>query len=270
MMASVKETAPARPRRISNKLWIVLGVLAWLVFVISQTPAVWAAWFMTRGSDQLALSGVTGSFWNGRASLASIKVEQKDYSLGELRWELHPFSLLLLKPCATVHTRQDRQQIDGKVCSSLGGNIELHNADISAPAALFQGALPLPIDGHLSARINELRMGDQQVQRLNGNLTWTGARIHNGNNWMNLGSFAAELAHAPEGVSANIFNIDGPVQLQLQTLLALAGGGSVKGQFSMSQAFAEEVNAGAWVSMFAQPDGTDDAGNNRYRVDMNL
>ena len=270
MMASVKQAAPARPRAMNNKFWIALGILIWLVFVISQIPAVWGAWLMTRGNDQLALSGVSGSVWNGRASLASVKVQQKDYSLGELRWELHPLSLVFLNPCATVHTKQDRQQIDGEVCTSLSGGIELNDADITAPAALFQGALPLPFDGQLSARIEELEVSNQQLQSLNGNLTWSAARIHNGNNWMDLGSFAAELTQAPEGVNANIFNIDGPVQLQLQAMLALAGGGNVKGQFSMSQAFAEEINAGAWISMFAQPDGADNAGNNRYRVDMNL
>lgn len=270
-MASPKQAAPARPRKMNTTLWVALGILIWLVFVISQIPAVWGAWFMTRGSDQLALSGVSGSLWEGRASLASVKVQGKDYSLGELRWELHPLSLITMSPCATIHTRQDRQQIDGEVCSSLGGSsTELHNADITAPAALFQGALPLPFDGQLSARIEELEVSNQQLQALRGNLTWSSARIHNGNNWMELGSFAAELSEVPEGVSANIFNIEGPVQLQLQAVVALAGGGTVKGQFSISQAFAEEINANAWISMFAQPEGTDDAGNNRYRVDLSL
>ena len=83
---------------MNNKFWIALGILIWLVFVISQIPAVWGAWLMTRGNDQLALSGVSGSVWNGRASLASVKVQQKDYSLGELRWELHPLSLVFLNP----------------------------------------------------------------------------------------------------------------------------------------------------------------------------
>jgi general secretion pathway protein N len=269
-MASVKQTAQAQPRKMNNKLWIVLGVLLWLVFVISQIPAVWGAWFMTRGSDQLALSGVSGSVWTGRAALASIKVEQKDYSLGELRWELHPMSLLLMSPCATIHTKQDRQQIDGEVCSSLGGDLELHDADISAPAALLQGVLPLPVDGQMSVRLEEFQVSGNQVKTLKGNLTWSSARIYNGSNWMEVGSYAAELADTPEGINANIFNIDGPVQLQLQAALASAGGGSVKGHLSMSQAFAEEVKAGAWISMFAQPDGTDDSGNTRYKVDMSL
>jgi Bacterial type II secretion system protein N. len=269
-MASKQQTAPAKSRGMNPKLWIPLGILIWLIFVISQIPAVWGAWFMTRSNDQLALSGVSGSLWNGRASLASVRVQEQDYSLGELRWELHPLSLITLNPCATIHTRQERQQIDGDVCSSLGGSIALREADLTAPAALFQGALPLPFDGQLSARIEDLEIQNQQLQALKGNLTWTSARIHNGSNWMDLGSFAAELSQVPDGVSANIFNIDGPVQLQLQAVLALAGGGNVKGQFSMSRDFAEEINAGAWISMFAQPEGTDDAGNNRYRVDLSL
>src|SRR5690554_7476675 len=87
-MASATKTSSASGRRPSIKPWVVLGVVLWLGFAIYQTPAVWGAWLMTRATDQLALSGITGSLWNGSASLASVRIEQENYSLGELRWQL--------------------------------------------------------------------------------------------------------------------------------------------------------------------------------------
>lgn len=270
-MVSVNTSVQAKSPKTGNKLWIVLGIVLWLIFVIGQIPAIWGAWLMTRGSDQLALTGVTGSLWTGRASLASVKLGQKDYPLGELHWDLKPLSLLLLKPCAVIKTRQDGQQVEADVCVGLGGSLALYDADISAPATLLKGILPLPIEGQLSAQLEELQINNQQLQELKGNLSWTGARIFNGNNWMDVGSFAAELSDDNNGgVNAKIFNLDGPVNLQLQAAIAAAGGGNVKGEVSMSQEFTEQINAGAWISMFAQADGTDEQGNNRYRVDTNL
>lgn len=270
-MVSVNTSAHAQSRIAGNKLWIVLGILLWLLFVISQIPASWGAWMMTRGSDQLALTGVTGSLWAGRASLASIKVDQKDYALGELQWNLKPLSLLLLKPCAIIKTRQDSQEIEGNMCVGMGGSFALYDADINAPAALFKNILPLPFDGQFSARIEELQTNNKQLQELKGSISWTGARIFNGNNWMELGNYAAELSDDTQGgINAKIFNIDGPVQVQLDAAIASAGGGNVKGEVVMSRGFAEQINAGAWISMFAQADGTDEQGNNRYRVDTNL
>lgn len=270
-MVSVNTSARVQSHIAGNKRWIALGILLWLLFVISQVPASWGAWLMTRGGDQLALTGVTGSLWTGRASLASIKVNQKDYALGELHWSLKPLSLLLLKPCAIIKTRQDSQEIEGDVCVGIGGSFALYDTDINAPATLFQGILPLPFEGQFSARVEELQTSNQQLQELKGSISWTGARIYNGNNWMELGNYAAELNDDTQGgINAKIFNIDGPVQVQLDAAIAAAGGGTVKGDVVMSRGFAEQINAGAWISMFAQADGTDDQGNNRYKVDTNL
>lgn len=267
-MISLTKSIQARPRSTNNKLWIALGVVLWLVFVFSQFPATWGAWFITRGGEQLALSGITGTLWNGRASLASVKLNQKDFPLGQLEWDLHPLSLLLLKPCATVETRQGDQEIAGEICGGLGGSVELHETDITVLATSLQELLPVPVEGKFTARIEQFQRSDNAVKDLKGVLTWTGARINNGSTWMDVGNYGAELNdNGQGGVNATIFNTEGPVQLQLEAAFAAAGGGTVKGNLSMNSAFEQEINAGAWISMFAKPDGADEQGNNRYIVD---
>lgn len=270
-MASMIRSAVAHSEKMNNKLWITLGVILWVLFVLSKIPAVWGAWLITKGTDQLALSGVSGSFWNGSASLASLKIEQNDYTLGELKWNIKPLSLLLLKPCADIATNKERQEFTGEVCAGLGGSIQLHDADLIAPAALFKSALPLPIEGQFSAHIDHLTLNNQKLESLAGSLSWGSARIYNGNNWMGIGTYGADISDDGNGgIKATINNVEGPVTLQLQAVLLAGGGGNVKGNFSLSQAFADEVKAGAWVSMFAQADGTDEQGNTRYTVDTNL
>src|SRR5690606_2785495 len=207
----------------SKSAWLLLALLLWLVFVIRTVPAIWGAYAMTR-NGQLALSGVSGSIWNGSASLASFKVDEVDYSLGQFHWKLHPWSLLTLKPCADIVTEMDRQQIEGEVCAGFSGSLQLRNTSISAPATLLQTTLPLAVDGQLSVRIEEMEVQGDFLRRLRGNLSWTAARIHNGNNWMVLGSYAAELADDSQGgIAAQVFHLDGPLEADMQIRLAAGG-----------------------------------------------
>lgn len=263
----------ASSRRFSRStsrlvIWTLTGFLVWLIFVISQIPASWGAWAMTR-SGQVGLSGVSGTLWNGRAGLASFNVEQTEYSLGQLRWTLNPWSLLMLKPCANINTELDRQHIDGKVCSGIGGILSLHNTSISAPASLLQAALPLPLDGQISAQIKRMDLKEDYLQHLQGNFSWTSAQINNGSNWMRLGSYAAELKDDQQGgIEAQVFHLDGPTQVDMLVHLMAGGGGSAKGKLVMSREFTQEVQADAWISMFAQLEQTDSEGNNHYQVEL--
>jgi general secretion pathway protein N len=255
----------------SNKgWWILVGLILWLAFAISKIPAVWGAYAMTQGG-QLALSGVSGTLWSGRASLASFKVDGVDYSLGQFYWTLNPWSLLSLKPCANIVTELERQHIEGEVCAGMSGTMQVNNTTISAPAALLQPRLPLPIDGQLSASIERMQVQGNFLKDLRGNVSWTAARINNGKVWMGLGSFAAELNDDDQGgILAKAFHLDGPMQLDMQVHLIAGGGGSVKGNFSMTREFATEAQADAWISMFAQADGTDADGNTRYLVELDF
>lgn len=253
---------------MSRKGWVLLGLILWLVFVISKIPAIWGAYAMTQGG-QLALSGVNGTLWSGQASLASFKVDGRDYSLGQLSWELNPWTLLTLKPCADIVTELERQTIEGQVCAGIGGALELYNTSISAPASLLQASLPMQVDGGLSVHIEEMEVNGNYLQALKGNLSWSGARVHNGKNWMTLGSYAAELQdNGAGGIQAKTFHLDGPTEVALDVNLVAGGGGSARGTLSMTDAFRTEVQADAWISMFAQQEETDSEGKTRYRVEL--
>lgn len=261
-------TGKLRQLRMNKWAWISLALVLWLVFAIRSTPAIWGAYAMTR-DGQLALSGVSGTIWSGSASLASFKVDGIDYSLGQFHWKLHPWSLLTLKPCADIVTEMERQRIEGEVCAGLSGSLQVRNTSVSAPATLLQATLPLAVDGQLSVRIEEMEVQGDFLRKLRGNLSWTAARIHNGNNWMGLGSYAAELADDSQGgIAAQVFHLDGPLEVDMQVKLAAGGGGSVNGNLSMTRAFATEVQADAWTSMFAQAEETDSEGKTRYRVEF--
>lgn len=253
-----------------KKRWIALGTVLFLLFALANIPAIWGGYLLTRGTG-LALSGVTGTLWNGRASLASVTNAQQEYSLGQLSWQLRPLSLLSLAPCALVTTNLPQQQFAGEVCAAGTDTIEIRNADVSVPAALLQPRLPVPIQGQFSAHINELQLRGNVLLKLKGSLAWNGARVNTGASWLDIGSYAAELAdNGNNGIKAQFFQLAGPVEVNLQVELNAPSGGRVAGELAAPKAFFESANAIDMLAMFAQEDRVDEAGKTHYRVDLNL
>ncbi|HEX7763662.1 MAG TPA: type II secretion system protein N, partial [Cellvibrio sp.] len=239
-------------------LWIPLGLVLFLVFAIANIPATWGGYFLTRGTG-LALSDVTGTLWNGRASLASLRTQVREYSLGQLSWQLRPLSLLTLSPCATVATRLPQQQFDGEICAAPSGALQVRDADISVPSVLLQTHLPIPIQGQFSSHIDQLQLRGNVLQSLKGNLTWNGARVNTGANWLDIGSYAAELSdNGNNGIKAQFFQLAGPMDVNLAVELTAPSGGRITGELAGPKAFFESANALDMLAMFAQEDRVDE------------
>lgn len=260
----------AAPVKFNLKWWILSGVALFLWFVLTNIPAVWGGYLLTRGTG-LALSGVTGTLWSGRASLASVKQQDKEYSLGQLSWSLRPLSLFTLKPCVLLTTKLDKQTFEGDVCAGLGGALALKRADISLPVALVQQYIPIPMKGQLSVHIDSLDLRGNVLLDLNGKLSWTQAQVNNGANWMDIGSFGADLTDdGRNGIKVNLFELDGPVDIELLAELKAPSGGRIQGKFATTKTFLASANAGALLGMFAQQESEDAEGKVHYKVDVNL
>lgn len=250
----------------SKVYWLLLAVALFLVFVIVQIPASWGGYLMTR-NGALALSGVSGSVWHGRASMASVNIDGRDYLLGELHWDLQPLSLLTLNPCAEVKTDHERQQVTGTACSSLANTLTLRNTDISVPASLVQG-LPehYTITGQLSAHIDQLELKRQSLQRLQGKISWSAARLNNGQRWLTLGAFAADLSATDNGaLAAEVFSLEGPIDLKGTLTMALTGGVSVDAELALTDAFKRDSQADQWLPLVATP-----LANGRHKIQLQL
>ncbi|RYY73573.1 MAG: type II secretion system protein N [Gammaproteobacteria bacterium] len=261
----------AIPKLNANKnFWISLGVIVWLYVVISNFPAIWAAYAFTRGGD-VAMSGVTGTIWNGRASLASMKIKDADRAIGQLTWKLSPLSLFTFKLCAQVTTQMDNQDFDGYVCYKGKNSLSLKKASGNFPAALVQPMIPLAIDGQFSFNLDNLNVEKGQIKAVHGKTSWLNAKIYNGANWMPLGNVAADLIEdGKNGLSAHVADVGGPVHLDLVTIFAHPVGGSVRGSVSMPEPYFRELNAEAWLSLFATRQADDAQGNLVFAVDQSF
>lgn len=246
--------------------WIALGLLFWLVFVIGQIPASWGGYLMTRGTP-LALSGISGTLWQGKAGMASVEIDGRHYALGSLSWQLNPLSLLTLSPCADIATNLERQQVSGTACAGLGGSLSLTDTSISVPAGLIQ-ELPeaIKLSGQINIQLKNLGLKDRQLHTLDGKLSWTQARLHNGQSWLQLGAFAADLSHTEEGhIRAHVFALEGPVDVTGEVIMPLTGGIHIDAVLAMSDDFAREVQAEQWLPLMAEP-----LDNGKHRLRMTL
>lgn len=243
--------------------WLVLLLVLALVLALTQIPATWGAYFITQGNT-LGMTGVNGTLWDGRASMVSIEIDNNAYSLGELHWQLDPWSLLGLQPCANVSAVLERQQIAGRACASLNGSLKVTDASIDAPADLIQAGIPVPIDGDLVANISSLAMKGEQLQELEGNLSWTGARVQADGNWVSLGNYAAEYRYnGDDAIVAEVFDLDAPLDLEAVVTLALAGGVDVQGEMTLEPAFSERIQAQEWLHLVLEsPEPY------QYRIDL--
>ena len=88
---------------------------------------------------------------------------------------------------------------------------------------------------------------------------------------MSLGSLGAELVDdGKKGLNAHIFDVNSPLHIDLAGSLPFPTGAAIKGNFSLSEAYFREINAGAWLSMFASPMPNDPQGNLVYAIDLNF
>lgn len=212
--------------------WISLLVIIFLFVVIKNIPAQWGLWF---AKAPIQMSGVSGTVWNGKAASAIIPMQDSSYALGEVEWQLSPWSLLMAKPCADIKTELDDQKISGIACVGLGGDLKLEDAQIAVPAKVAEIFAPIvEVQGDILVHIESFDLSDNQIGQLMGSGSWSAARFYNSTSWVGLGTLGFELVEDGQGgVNAKIFDVEGPLELKLDSQFNLLGDYNTQGDVSL-------------------------------------
>ncbi|MYM60818.1 type II secretion system protein GspN [Vibrio sp. OCN044] len=161
---------------------ILLSLALFMVFLISaiaHLPAQIALNYLPL-PQQLMVSRVTGSFWNGRAD--SIKWQNSNY--GSLNWTLSPLKLMFGKAEAQVRFGQGSDmQISGRgtVGLSMSGPYA-HKLVASIPvdkALELAPPLPIPIElnGKVELSIQSMVYAAPYCQSAIGSLVWNTDKV---------------------------------------------------------------------------------------------
>ena len=158
--------------RILRTLLVVCVLL-----LVAGALVLWrlpAAFVYRQAQDRLAplaLTGVSGTLWNGRADGASIAGSD----LGELEWRLHPWSMLGGRVVADVRLKGAEVEAVGEV-SRGAGTVGVRDFRFSVPAARLtppQQAPAQELEGTLTGVIEEASLRGNLLQAARGTARWS-------------------------------------------------------------------------------------------------
>lgn len=207
-------------RRAHLRAWL-LGIAAFLLFLVANLPADYLAPWMGRHVPGLQLSGISGSLFSGRAESVRFGAE----GLGAVDWSfdwLAPFTATL---GYQVHAHDADRDLSARLDTGFGG---LRVRDLKGRVAIagLDRWLPLPsksVSGNLILDLSELRLKDGKLQSATGQVELDDAVM----TWptsYTLGSFRMSLAPAGAGgTEAQIHDLASPLHLDAKLTLGADG-----------------------------------------------
>lgn len=211
--------------------WILGPLLVFVFLVVRATPAQWG---IALAGLPVQMDGISGTIWRARVANVVVPYPGGHYSLGRLEWELSPLSVLRLSPCVRFNTELETQISDGTACTSLSGRLVLKETRISVPAAVAELWAPVRVRGQVDVNIASMTLVNEQVRDVAGNGSWTNAQYHNSQAWVGLGTIAFDLSENGEGgIGARIFDIEGPLELDLNSSFNLGGAYAIRGTIGL-------------------------------------
>ena len=99
--------------------WWIVGVVAFLIFVLLHVPATWLISKFYKNNQ--TLQNVSGNIWQGQADW------HKDNLRGSVTWRTRPFDLILLRAGANVEIHSGQTQLAGVVAYGLGQRLTVKN-----------------------------------------------------------------------------------------------------------------------------------------------
>lgn len=218
-------------KNLRRSAWILIPLLVFLFFVVRAVPAQWG---IAAAGLPVQMEGISGTIWRGRVANVVVPYPGGHYPLGKLEWELSPWSLLRLSPCVHFRTELESQTTSGTACSSLSRRLTLKETRLTLPASIVELWAPVRVRGQVDAYIASMTVVGEQVRDLLGNGSWTNAEFHNSHNWVSLGTIAFDLSENGEGgIAARMFDIEGPLDLDLNSSVQLSGAYDIRGRIGL-------------------------------------
>ena len=235
-----------------------------LFLVLSNAPAAWVVWGIHKAAPNVWLTGVNGTLWHGSAEASQVDVGGESIPLGNVSWDISPWSFLALSACMDIKAVAPGQSVSGHVCQSVFGNTSLSDVSVELPVSRVRQMLPVTAQGQLSLMIKSASMSNNKFSDLDGQVSWQQARINIENTWYVLGVFAAKLSENPAGgIDAKLFDIDSPYKFELNATGAIGGSWRIAGVIT-PQASAPELAVQALQTL------GEDAGEGSYKVQWPL
>ncbi len=221
-----------------NLRLVVFGLLFYVAFLVLNFPAerAYAYW---KGSElarqDVALGGISGTVWSGRANVAAINGAR----LEALEWSLRPWAMLGGQVALNWRFSVGEGFAQGVTELGVDGSVTLPSLEARLPAALLAGLVQVSAlrpAGLLSLNVQDLQWDGVSLVSATGRVVWNGAEVSLLKP-LPLGDLSLELETTAGEVRGLVGDAGGP--LSLDGLLTL----DAEGNYQFSGSLAARGNA---------------------------
>ena len=203
---------------------LVFGLLVYLAALVMSFPAerAYSYWKANSGARPLvALLGLSGSVWSGKADVAVIQGQR----LEAVEWSLRPWALLWGQVGLGWRFQLGEGYGQGETTLGLDGSIAFAKLEAKLPAKLVATvakAGALRPSGSVSLNLEDVLWNGQSLLSANGRVAWFGAGISLFKP-IKLGDLSLSLETSDDKVKGVVADNGGP--LSIDGLLSLAADG---------------------------------------------
>ena len=207
-------------------LYVVFGLVFYLLFLIIQIPASWFAWGVNRYTQcSVRLDPIAGSLWGGNGRLVIYYPQTVPHDFGNAEWRINP--LWLITGRVQVGLQTNKQDMKVKTTFSLGkGTIALKDTDATFPATsisdLYQPAIMIGPQGRVRLTTSDLVFGQQNVEG-GAALEWLAA-TSSLSSVQPLGDYRLDIMGAGKTANLKLTTLRGDLELTGQGQWQLANG----------------------------------------------
>jgi len=163
---------------------LIFGLLAYLVALVLTFPAerAYAHWQASESANKsIALSGITGSVWSGKAAMAMIQAQP----LEKLEWTLRPWSLLFGQVGLSWRFQLSESgkatgYAQATTALGLDGSIAFESLEARLPASMIariaKASALRPI-GTVNLNLHDVLWDGKTLRSVDGRVVWSGAGI---------------------------------------------------------------------------------------------
>ena len=193
---------------MSRRWFILAGVLAFVAGAVLLVPArVVYHWF---GPDNVALAGIEGSIWRGRADHADIA----GIYFRDLTWQARPLALFTGRVGYRLSAEPVSGFLEGEISAGIGGKLSVRDLSASIALSALAGTLRIrQLEGTANLRLERLDVVDGVPVSGSGTLEVANLMASTIYRRGPIGGYRAELFTQGDGIAASVEDTDGVIDL---------------------------------------------------------
>ena len=245
-----KSTPVKIPLKIPLK-FLGYGFVIYFFALLINFPAH-IAWQLIPKSvlQSVHIKVIEGTVWSGKISGLNIS----GMELGQLDWEVSPFSLLFAELGLDAHLTGSNKDLQGELTFATDGSINAKSIHGTLQAAeLNPYTLPVSLQGAVILDIQTLEFKPGTQLSIEGELTWNDAGVDMVQA-VELGKIHARIQPTPKGIGLKVKNSNSA--LAVEGSINLDMNGLYQTNLGLYNREATRKDITAIVQMIGQPDAT--------------